>query len=192
MIVAFQGRPQPTLTINDGSLAGCDSIPDHQVSKNRGPDRPLSPLFEFLFQPCPWVIYADPHCLNIFKPSQTRQRDKMGQAMVNPCQSNYLDQNWTYRFHPYTASSLHTQAIYRFQGQHDRPFSRASTCFRWEGVDNWWVNCEFMCYLAVPVAFALLLGEMDTQYLSKIWTKAYHGLYIYIYQLSYIIYIVLK
>ena len=96
-------------------------------------------------------------------------------------------QNWTYRFHPYTASSLHTQAIYRFQVQHDRPFSRASTCFRWEGVDNWWVNCEFMCYLAVPVAFALLLGEMDTQYLSKIWTKAYNGLYIYI-RISIIIY----
>lgn len=30
---AFQGRPQPTLTINAGSLAGYDSIPDHQVSK---------------------------------------------------------------------------------------------------------------------------------------------------------------
>lgn len=102
MIVAFQGRPQPTLTINDGSLTGCDSKTEAQS-------------FESTVQISIPTLSLRNLCrsslLEHFKPSQNRQRDKMGQAMVNPCQSNHLMRiEQTYRFDPYTASSLHRRS----------------------------------------------------------------------------------
>ena len=158
MIVAFQGRPQPTLTINDGSLTGCDS---------KRPS-PLSPPFKFLFQPCPWVIYADPHYLNIWnhpKTDSATRWDKQWSIHVNPiilCELNkHTDLTRTLRRH--------------FTGDLPLPgaawsaFFEASTCFRQSTIDESTqstVNsCAIRIDLAVPVAFALLLGEMETWYL---------------------------
>ena len=156
MIVAFQGRPQPTLTINDGSLTGCDSKTEAQS-------------FESTVQISIPTLSLSNLCrsslLEHFKPSQNRQRDKMGQAMVNPCQSNHLMRiEQTYRFDPYTASSLHRRStasrssmIGLFRGL-PHASGREST----QSTVN---SCAIWIDLAVPVAFALLLGEMETWYL---------------------------
>lgn len=117
-------------------------------------------------------------------PKQTARQDGTSNGQSMSIQSSYA--NWTniqiWPVHCVVTS----QAIYRFQEQHGRPFSRASTCFRQSTIDESTqstVNsCAIWIDLAVPVAFALLLGEMETYYLSKIWTKADNG----------IIYIVLK
>ena len=106
-----------------------DAIPFQTIKFPRQRPSPLSPPFKFLFQPCPWVIYADPHCLNILNHPKT---DSNGQSVS--IQSSYA--NWTnIRIWP-VHCVVTAQAIYRFQEQHGRPFSRASTCFRQSTIDE--------------------------------------------------------